>query len=115
MAQLVVTAINGGGTGYSASLSSSGATVTVTAPAGSGVAGNGTVTVAASIGVSISPALLAFAGGVDPSSTAPNLVITALGPKQVQNPNFSGPNATLRRTTRRPSRGTMTSVQPRAR
>ena len=91
LAQLVVTRINGSGSGYTATRVN--ATVTITAPA-TGSAPNGYAVVVNTTNVAIAPASIALAGGQDPSSGSMNITITAMGDKVVQNPNFSGPNST---------------------
>jgi hypothetical protein len=73
--------------------SASGNTVTLTATA-TGPALNGTAVVVNATGITVGGTLV-FAGGADASGASLALSITALGPKVVQNPNFSGPNATV--------------------
>jgi len=93
MAGLVTASINSrtGTTGYSASTSLGSNVVTITAPAGT--AANNTVAVVTQSGITVA-GNLTFSGGTAGASAAMNITITALGDKVVQNPNFSGPNAT---------------------
>src|ERR1700674_3835136 len=94
MATLVANSINARTTitGYSGTASS--ATVTITAPVGNGAALNGTAIAVVQSGITVNPSGAQHAGGVDASPGSMNLTITALGQKEVQNPNYSGPNAT---------------------
>ncbi len=79
------------GAGYTAS--GTGASVTVTAPS-TGTSANGTTVVSAAANVSSPVAPVQLAGGLNTAAGAAALTITALGDKVVQNPHFSGPNAT---------------------
>jgi hypothetical protein len=89
MAQAVAASIKAV-SGFTAT--SNGATVTVTATS-TGAALNGQSVVVNTTNLT-DPGALALAGGIDASNAGMNLVITALGDKVVQNPNFSGPNST---------------------
>ncbi|MEO8306483.1 MAG: hypothetical protein ABI616_00400 [Pseudomonadota bacterium] len=92
MAQSLTDAINAhsGISGYTATRSN--AIVTVTANA-TGALLNGTA-VSVNTTNMTSPGLLALGGGAASSGGNMGITITALGQKVVQNPNFSGPNAT---------------------
>ena len=79
------------GAGYTAT--GSNAVVTVNAPA-LGASYNGTVVISATTNQTEPIAPVTLAGGADTASASLGLTITALGDKVVQNPNFSGPNAT---------------------
>ena len=95
MAGLVTASINARTTttGYSATVNLGTATVTINAPNGTAAELNGTVVAVTQSGITIAPSPSALAGGSGGSASL-GLTITALGDKVVQNPNFSGPNAT---------------------
>jgi hypothetical protein len=81
------------GAGYTASPATN-ATVTVNAPA-TGASFNGTTVVVSVANLSSPTPPVALQGGADAAPGAMALTITALGDKVVQNPAFSGPNATV--------------------
>ncbi len=103
MAQQVAANINAGTSGYTATSTNASATapypasVTITAPLGTGA--DTSAVVVTQVGLTV-PATLAMAGG---SGTAPSGTLTINCPggvandckKEVQNPNYSGPNATV--------------------
>lgn len=92
MATLVAASIASRSSTTGVTATASNNTVTLTATA-TGASLNGTALTLNQSGVTVG-GTLAFAGGADASTAALDLTITALGDKVVQNPAFSGPNAT---------------------
>ena len=79
------------GAGYTAA--GTNATVTVTAPA-TGALYNGTAVVSARANLGGPTPPVTLSGGADTAAASLGITITALGNKDVQNPNYTGPNAT---------------------
>lgn len=95
MASVLRSQINLGTASHGYTASGTNNTVTITAAAGTGAGVNGLALTFNQVGLS-AVTNLALAGGVTghAATTTNVLTITALGDKVVQNPNFSGPNAT---------------------
>ena len=82
-----------GVTGYTNTATGSNGNVTVSAP-GTGAFYNAATVISATVNLGAPTAPVVLSGGADTATAAMDLTITALGDKVVQNPNFSGPNAT---------------------
>ena len=80
------------GAGYTAT--GTNANVAITAP-GSGTSYNGTVVISATTNLGGPSAPVVLSGGADVTTASLGLTITALGDKTVQNPMYTGPNATV--------------------